>query len=63
MSWDEKFRMMHILWEDLTKDDSQTDSPGWHRTALEETEARTKLGTETIYGWEAAKSELRRRAS
>jgi hypothetical protein len=63
MSRDEKLRMMHVLWEDLAKDDSQTESPEWHRRALDETEARAKSGTETVYGWEAAKAELRRRAS
>ena len=63
MSRDEKLRAMHDLWEDLAREDAEISSPDWHKSALSEAEARLEQGTEAIHNWDAAKAELRRRAS
>ena len=30
----EKLRLMETLWDDLSRDDAQLESPAWHETAL-----------------------------
>ncbi len=63
MSRDEKLRTMHELWEDLAREDDAVASPEWHRSALEDSDTRLREGKEIVHDWEAAKAELRRRAS
>lgn len=62
MSRQEKLRLMHALWEDLTRDEDAVESPEWHGEVLRETEERVRLGAERAHDWDAAKTELRRRA-
>lgn len=62
MSRQEKLQVMHLLWEDLARDEEHIESPPWHADALRETEARVRAGTEDVRSWEDAKGELRRRA-
>jgi hypothetical protein len=62
MSREEKLKMMHALWEDLARDEDGIASPAWHEQALQETEQRVQAGAEEIHDWDAAKTELRRRA-
>ena len=38
MSRAEKLRAMEALWEDLSREESQFDSPAWHAKALRQTE-------------------------
>lgn len=52
---------MEAIWEDLSKIDSEIDSPGWHGKALEETKDRVTSRVEQITDWESAKQELRKR--
>ncbi len=61
LSCDEKLRVMEAIWEDLTRDAEQVESPGWHREVLDETERRLKAGQEGVKDWNEAKSELRKR--
>ena len=59
MSQEDKLRVMEALWEDLSKNVPEPESPSWHEDALKKTEARLSEGTEKIEDWEAAKSKLR----
>ena len=52
---------MEALWQDLTREEDQVESPGWHREELAKTEARMKSGEEQVLDWDAAKKELRER--
>ena len=52
---------MEALWEDLSKDDAEVESPPWHRDALRETEQRLADGAEQVHDWDVAKKELRKR--
>jgi len=61
MSREEKLRIMEAIWEDLSRDDEQVESPEWHREALEETERRRESGKEAVVDWQEAKKQLRRR--
>ena len=61
LSREEKLRVMEALWEDLSRDVEQIESPDWHREALDETDQRRKSGQESVVDWDEAKKELRKR--
>lgn len=61
LSREEKLRVMEAIWEDLSREDEEVESPGWHQKALQETERRLSAGQEKIVDWQVAKKELRKR--
>ena len=61
MSRVEKLQAMEALWVDLSRSESEVESPTWHAYALRETEERVVAGEERIVDWEVAKQELRKR--
>lgn len=61
LSREEKLRVMEAIWEDLSRDDDQIESPDWHHKALQETDKRLRSGQEKIIDWDDAKKELRKR--
>ena len=52
---------MEAIWEDLSNEEEQIESPDWHKKALQETEHRFSSGQEKIVDWQDAKKELRKR--
>lgn len=52
---------MEAIWEDLSKSETDVESPSWHAKVLKETEARVAAGQERVVDWESAKQELRKR--
>lgn len=61
LSREEKLRVMEAIWEDLSKEDTEVESPKWHQEALQETEHRLNLGEDKKVEWDNAKKELRKR--
>jgi hypothetical protein len=61
LSKEDKLRIMEAIWEDLSKEDTEVESPEWHQKALQETEQRLNLGEEKKIDWHTAKKELRER--
>jgi hypothetical protein len=61
LSREEKLRIMEAIWEDLSRDQEQIESPEWHRELLEETERRRQSGQEGVVDWPEAKEKLRER--
>jgi hypothetical protein len=61
MTRSEKVMVMEALWEDLSRDQTQVESPEWHLKELTATEERVKSGEEKLIDWEQAKKDLRRR--
>jgi hypothetical protein len=61
LSREEKLRVMEAIWEDLSREAEQVESPDWHRKVLEETERRFEAGQEGLRDWSKAKKELRER--
>ncbi len=59
MTTAEKLRTMEALWADLSRDDSQIESPAWHGDVLHDREQRVQSGKETYLDWETAKKQLR----
>lgn len=61
LSREEKLRVMEALWEDLSREEGQLESPGWHLEALNGTSRRLRSRQESALDWRAAKKELRNR--
>ena len=61
LSTKEKLQVMEAIWQDLTEEEHNVQSPSWHLEALKETEQRRNEGKETIVDWGDAKKELRKR--
>lgn len=58
----EKLRLMEMLWADLSRDETEFESPAWHADALRETSERRARGEEAVLNWADAKTKLRRAA-
>jgi len=61
LSREEKLRVVEALWEDLSRDAEQVESPDWHREVLDEIDRRLEAGQESVVDWPEAKKELRKR--
>ena len=61
LSKEDKLRIMEAIWEDLSKESDEIESPQWHQEALQDAEERLKLGEEKTVDWQTAKKELRKR--
>jgi len=57
----EKLRLMETLWEELSRSESELESPAWHAEELAKTEKRLAEGKEQILDWQDAKKKLRKR--
>ena len=62
MTQAQKIQAMEELWESLSRDEDQLDSPTWHADVLEETRQNYAAGREQPVEWAAAKQELRKRS-
>jgi hypothetical protein len=58
----EKLKLLEALWEDLSRPDSEIESPTWHEKELAETARRLAEGKEQVIDWESAKKTLRAKA-
>jgi hypothetical protein len=56
----EKLRLREMLWADLSRDETEFESPAWHAAVLRETSERRARGEESVMDWEDAKAKLRR---
>ena len=59
MTTEEKLQAMEALWADLTQNEEQFESPGWHKQVLQEREQRIESREESFIDWEVAKKQLR----
>ena len=57
----EKLRIIEDIWDDLSRDETEVQSPGWHQDTLRKTKQQVDSGQETIVDWKSAKQELRKR--
>jgi len=63
MSREDKLRAMEALWADLSRDEAEFDSPGWHAETLHETEQLVREGKAKFSDWQTAERRIRRKAS
>lgn len=61
LSREEKLSVMEAIWEELSNEEEQVESPDWHKKALQETELRFSTGQEKVVDWQDAKKELWKR--
>ena len=61
LSRPEKLRMMEAIWDDLSRNCTETESPVWHKDALADTARKMKAGEIKVLDWGQAKQTLRRR--
>lgn len=45
MSRDEQLLAMEVLWEELSRDDQQIESPVWHKEVLEDRQSMVAEGS------------------
>lgn len=60
LSREEKFRVMEAIWEDLSNDGEEIESPKWHQESLQKTEERLNSGEEKMTDWHTAKKKALR---
>lgn len=63
MSLPSKLELMEALWDDLSRTPDKLESPEWHESVIQERRERLQSGEEKLTDWEAAKQDIRRRAS
>ena len=56
----QKLNLMESLWEDLSKDNKNIQSPSWHGDILDEREKALKAGKISANDWEEAKERIRK---
>ena len=59
MTTAEKLRLMEELWQNLSAEDQNLESPAWHGDILAERERLSQSGEEKYVDWEVAKKQLR----
>jgi hypothetical protein len=63
MSRADKLRAMEALWADLSRDEAEFESPGWHGVVLRETEQLVRDGKAKFSDWQTAKRRIHRKAA
>jgi hypothetical protein len=63
MTVEEKLQTMETLWEDLSANPAEIDSPAWHEEELRQRERRIATGEAKFIDWEKAKTDIRNRTS
>ena len=57
----EKLQAMEALWEDISRQPDQVESPTWHADVLRERAQVGESGQAQFMDWERAKADIRRR--
>jgi len=55
----EQLKLMEILWQELSADQSALKMPSWHAEELQDTLTRFNEGKEEAVDWQVAKRQLR----
>ena len=58
MSRPEKVRLMEEIWQDLSADEQEVESPSWHGEIIAERMAKVKEGTATFFTLEELQARL-----
>lgn len=63
LSFAQKLNLMEKIWDDLTKDENELESPDWHIEVLNDRENTIKEGQAKFSDWTEAKERIRRNIS
>jgi Putative addiction module component len=58
MSIAEKIQVMEVLWEDLSKYNSNIEAPSWHQDILKQREQAIENGQSHFLDWNEAKKQI-----
>ena len=58
LSSDEKLQLLEVLWEEVSRNERNFESPAWHAEELRKTEERVAAGLETFHDWDDVKARL-----
>lgn len=59
LSFNQKLNLLESIWDDLTKDETKFESPGWHKEILDNREQALTSGKVKVSDWEEAKERIR----
>ncbi|QHI69094.1 addiction module protein [Tichowtungia aerotolerans] len=59
MSRDEQLLAMEILWEELSREDQQVESPAWHKEVLDERQSMVAEDSASYLTMDELKKRLR----
>jgi hypothetical protein len=57
----QKLDIMELIWEDLSRDEQNVNSPDWHEHVLKDREKAFKEGKISVSGWNEAKKRIKRK--
>jgi len=63
LSFAQKLNLMETIWDDLTKDEKNLDSPVWHNDILKDREEAVAAGKAQFSDWKEAKARIKRNTS
>ncbi len=63
MTVEEKLQTMETIWDDLTDNADNIQSPEWHDKILIDREKKLNDGSEEIIDWSVAKSNIKKNIS
>ena len=58
MTIEEKLQMMEALWDDLSRNAGDIESPAWHGDVLESREGALESGDQVFEDWQQARSKI-----
>ena len=61
MTFSQKMEAMELLWDSLSRNNADFDSPAWHQPILDEREGLVKSGKARFSSWPEAKARIRKR--
>ena len=59
----QKLDLMETIWDDLTRDEINLESPAWHEEVLRDREEALSAGKLQVSDWEKAKDRIRKNVS
>jgi hypothetical protein len=63
MSTEEKLQTIEAIWENVSANPEDIESPAWHEEELRVRESQVASGEAKFMDWEKAKQEIRRQTS
>ena len=54
----ERLELMEVLWDGISHNERNFESPAWHAEDLRKTEERVAAGLETFHDWDDVKARL-----
>lgn len=56
----EKLRVMEAIWDDISREEENLETPQWHKETLDERERLTTEGKAQFLNWEEAKRQIKK---